>query len=35
MGCAARCGADRIYTFNFADFRLLAPAELQEKVCTP
>jgi predicted nucleic acid-binding protein len=35
LGCAARCGADRIYTFNLADFRLLAPAELQEKVCTP
>jgi len=35
MGCAARCSADRIYTFNLADFRLLAPAGLQEKVCTP
>ena len=35
MGCAARCRADRIYTFNLADFRLLAPAGLQEKVCTP
>jgi predicted nucleic acid-binding protein len=35
MGCAAKCGADRIYTFNLADFRLLAPAGLQEKVCTP
>ena len=35
MGCAARCGADRIYTFDLADFRLLAPAGLQEKVCTP
>ena len=35
MGCAARCVADRIYTFNLADFRLLAPAGLQEKVCTP
>jgi predicted nucleic acid-binding protein len=35
MGCAARCGADRIYTFNLADFRLLAPAALREKVCMP
>jgi predicted nucleic acid-binding protein len=35
MGCAARCDADRIYTFNFADFQLLAPAKLQEKVCAP
>jgi predicted nucleic acid-binding protein len=35
MGCAARCDADRIYTFNLADFRVLAPARLQEKVCAP
>lgn len=35
MGCAARCNADRIYTFNLGDFRLLAPARLQEKVCAP
>src|SRR5260370_1573814 len=35
MGCAARCGADRIYTFNLTDFRLLAPAGLQGRVCTP
>jgi hypothetical protein len=35
MGCTARCDADRIYTFNLADFRLLALAGLQEKVCTP
>jgi len=35
MGCAARCDADRIYTFNLADFQLLAPAKLQEKVCAP
>ena len=33
MGCAARCDADRIYIFNLADFQLLAPAKLQEKVC--
>ena len=35
MSCAAKRSADRIYTFNLADFRLLAPAGLQEKVCTP
>jgi predicted nucleic acid-binding protein len=35
MGCASRCDADRIYTFNLADFQLLAPARLQEKVCAP
>ena len=35
LRCAGMCGAERIYTFNLADFRLLAPAELQEKVCAP
>ena len=35
MGCAARCDADRIYTFNLSDFQLLAPAGLREKVCAP
>jgi predicted nucleic acid-binding protein len=35
VGCAARCGAERIYTFNLADFRLLAPAGLQEIISTP
>ncbi len=34
IDCAARCGADRIYTFNLADFRNLAPA-LEEKICAP
>jgi predicted nucleic acid-binding protein len=29
------CSANRIYTFNLADFRLLAPAELLERICTP
>lgn len=33
--CAARCAAERIYTFNLADFRQLAPASLQEKICAP
>lgn len=35
LGCAARCGAQRIYTFNLADFRELAPAALQDKICAP
>ncbi len=32
---AARCAAERIYTFNLGDFRQLAPAGLQEKICAP
>jgi len=35
LRCAANCTADRIYTFNLADFRQLAPATLQEKICAP
>lgn len=35
MSCAARCAVERIYTFNLADFRLLAPAALQEKIAAP
>jgi predicted nucleic acid-binding protein len=35
LRCAARCSAERIYTFNLGDFRQLAPAGLQEKVCAP
>ena len=35
LGCAARCFADRIYTFNVADFKLLAPASLHGKICAP
>jgi predicted nucleic acid-binding protein len=35
LGCAARCAAERIYTFNLADFRQLAPASLQGKICAP
>lgn len=34
LGCAARCGAERIYTFNLSDFRQLAPA-LETKICAP
>jgi len=34
IGCALRSEADRIYTFNLADFRQLAP-NLEEKICAP
>jgi predicted nucleic acid-binding protein len=33
--CAAKCNATRIYTFNLADFRQLAPDNFQEKICLP
>jgi len=33
--CAARRAVDRIYTFNLGDFKQLAPARLQEKICAP
>ena len=33
--CAAKREMDRIYTFDLADFRLLAPASLQGKICAP
>ncbi len=35
LQCAASCAADRIYTFNLADFRQLAPPALQDKICAP
>jgi predicted nucleic acid-binding protein len=35
LRCAGKCGAERIYTFNLADFRQLAPAGLQGKLCAP
>jgi predicted nucleic acid-binding protein len=35
VGCATRCAAERIYTFNLADFRQLAPAGLRQKICAP
>jgi predicted nucleic acid-binding protein len=34
LGCAARCDADRIYTFNLSDFRQLAP-KLEDKIYAP
>jgi predicted nucleic acid-binding protein len=33
--CAAKCNVDRVYTFNLGDFRLLAPKNLQGKICAP
>lgn len=35
LRCAAKCSVDRIYTFNLADFRLLALASLRDKICAP
>ena len=35
LACAARSGAERIYTFNLGDFRGLASAELQARICSP
>ncbi len=35
LACAARSGAERIYTFNLGDFRAFAPAELQARICAP
>ena len=35
LRCTAKCEAERIYTFNLEDFRQLAPATLQEKICSP
>jgi predicted nucleic acid-binding protein len=32
---AARCAVERIYTFNLGDFKQLAPADLQQKICAP
>ena len=35
LACATRSGAERIYTFSLGDFRGLAPAELQARICAP
>jgi len=35
LRCAAKYTVARIYTFNLADFRLLAPASLRSKICAP
>jgi predicted nucleic acid-binding protein len=34
LGCAARSGAERIYTFNLTDFHDLAPT-LADRICAP
>ena len=34
LQCATTCAAERIYTFNLADFRLLAPAS-HSVICSP
>jgi hypothetical protein len=35
LRCAAKCAAERIYTFNLGDFRQLAVPSLQSKICAP
>jgi len=35
LRCAAKCGANRIYTFNLSDFRVLAPPGLRDKIYAP
>lgn len=35
LRCAGKCGAERIYTFNLSDFRLLADSALRSKICAP
>jgi predicted nucleic acid-binding protein len=35
LRCAAKCAAERIYTFNLEDFRQLAPAGLPAQICAP
>ena len=34
IGCAIRCAAERIFTFDLSDFRQLAP-DLEDKICAP
>jgi hypothetical protein len=35
LRCANKCGAERIYTLNLADFIRLAPPTLQNIACAP
>ena len=35
LGCAAKCRAQRIYTFNLGDFQLLASAGLRNRISAP
>ena len=35
LRCAAKCKADRIYTFNLSDFKMLAPLALRTLISAP
>jgi hypothetical protein len=35
LRAAAKCGAERIYTFNLSDFKQLAPADLESIISVP
>jgi predicted nucleic acid-binding protein len=35
LACAAKSDVERIYTFNLADFKALAPSEILGRVCAP
>jgi hypothetical protein len=35
LAAAAKCKAERIYTFNLGDFTRVAPPELLSKICAP
>lgn len=35
LECASRADVERLYTFNLADFRQLAPNEMRDKICAP
>ena len=35
LACAARSGAERVYTFNLSDFRVLASVDMQARIAAP
>jgi predicted nucleic acid-binding protein len=35
LACAARSGAERVYTFNLGDFRELASVDMQARIAAP
>jgi predicted nucleic acid-binding protein len=35
LRCAQKAGSDRVYTFNVKDFRVLAPADLADRIAVP
>lgn len=35
LACAARSGAERVYTFNLGDFRVLASVDMQARIAAP